>query len=185
MSEQTNLHILIDLEISHPSIKYRAGIIKHQDLTSVPIKKELKQSESFSEVMMKYNSNSELHRGNSLVSKNMPKIEQQILDLYFLEKTKPSRITSKQSVSRHRVYSVANQIKDITVKFKNHRAWPINHRRNITSLVIDILTDFWEKKQNTHYNVSDAVKYSERRKKLDISQKKLDISHKKLDIDQK
>ena len=86
-SEQTNPDILIALEISHPSIKYRAGIIKHQDLISVLVEEELKQSESFSEVMMKSNSNSELHRGSSLVSKNLPTIEQQILELYFLEKT--------------------------------------------------------------------------------------------------
>ena len=141
-SEQTNPDILIDLEISHPSIKYRAGIIKHQDLTSVLIEEELKQSESFPEVMMKSNSNSELHRGSSLISKNVPTIEQQILELYFLEKIKPSRIASKLSVSRQRVYSVTNQTKDIMVKFKNHRAWPSNHRRNIKSLVIDLLTDF-------------------------------------------
>ena len=121
-SEQTNPNILVDLEISHPSIKHRAGIIKHQDLTSVLVEEELKQYESFPEVMMKSNSNSELRRGSSLVSKNVPTIEQQILELCYREKTKPSRIASKLSMSKQRVYSITKQTKDIMIKFKNHRA---------------------------------------------------------------
>ena len=98
---------------------------------------------------------------STVVKKNEKhsKIDNRVLDMYFVDKVKPKQISKMLKIDKIRVYRVVEQTQKTLIKqAKIGKRW-INKKRRITENVKRIIKEYWRVNEHGLFTVEDVRKY--------------------------
>ena len=90
---------------------------------------------------------------------SVSEIYKRIIELYFIQKMRPSTISKLTKQSKNRIYATVGNIKQTIMKFIKKRECGALNKRRFTEEVKEVISNYWKQRENKYYTIDDVRRY--------------------------
>ena len=90
---------------------------------------------------------------------SVSEIDKRIIELYFIQKMRPSTISKLTKQPKNRIYAKVESIKRTIMKFIKKRECGALNKWRFTEEVKEVIRNYWKQRENKYYTVDDVRRY--------------------------